>query len=79
MKELAKEELKLLEAQHPSGYHYLKLQLKEFIHVLEEQEQEKEDQQAFIRKQQHEQLNMSCMTQGTFSLCMLNDFICLAT
>nr|GEV72048.1 mitotic checkpoint protein BUB3.1 [Tanacetum cinerariifolium] len=51
MKELAKKELKLLEAQYPSGYQYLKLQLKEFIHVLEEQEQEKEDEQAFIRKQ----------------------------
>ncbi|GJU49599.1 hypothetical protein Tco_1219154 [Tanacetum coccineum] len=59
MKEVAKQELKLLEAQHPSGYQYLKLQLKEFIHVLEEQEQ---DQQAFLRKQQQFHM-MSCMTQ----------------
>nr|GEV55372.1 hypothetical protein [Tanacetum cinerariifolium] len=51
MKELAKKELKLLEAQYPSGYQYLKLQLKEFIHVLEGEEQEKEDKQAFIKKQ----------------------------
>ncbi|KAI3712746.1 hypothetical protein L1987_71311 [Smallanthus sonchifolius] len=44
MKELAKQELKLLEAQHPTRFQYLKLQLKEFIHILEQEEEEKQQQ-----------------------------------
>ncbi|KAK1439273.1 hypothetical protein QVD17_05089 [Tagetes erecta] len=40
MKDLAKQELKILEAQHPTRFHYLKLQLEEFIHLLDQEEQQ---------------------------------------
>ncbi|KAJ9564462.1 hypothetical protein OSB04_000428 [Centaurea solstitialis] len=40
MKELAMQELNILEAQHPTRFQYLKLQLKEFIHLLDEDEQQ---------------------------------------
>ncbi|XP_022018365.1 uncharacterized protein LOC110918336 [Helianthus annuus] len=47
MKELAKQELKLLEAQHPTRFNFLKLQLKEFIHLLDQEEEEDQQQQQF--------------------------------
>lgn len=47
MKDLAEQELKILEAQHPTKFHHLKLQLQEFIHLLDQ-----EDQQSSKHKQQ---------------------------
>ncbi|KAK9074845.1 hypothetical protein SSX86_003164 [Deinandra increscens subsp. villosa] len=40
MKELAEQELKVLEAQHPTRFQHLKLHLKEFIHHLDQQDQD---------------------------------------
>ncbi|KVI03027.1 uncharacterized protein LOC112511975 isoform X2 [Cynara cardunculus var. scolymus] len=63
MKELAKQELKILEAQHPTRFQHLKLQLKEFIHLLDEDE----EQHSFERKQQQQRLHMSILTQESSS------------
>ncbi|KAI7734748.1 hypothetical protein M8C21_003001 [Ambrosia artemisiifolia] len=64
MKELAKQELKLLEAKYPNQFQYLKLQLKEFIHLLDEEE---EDEQLFKQKQQKQQFYQSIITQESSS------------
>lgn len=61
MKELAEQELKILEAQHPTRFQLLKLELKAFIQLFDEEEQ----QQSFERKQQQQQqFHLSILTQG---------------
>lgn len=62
MKELAEQELKILEAQHPTRFQHLKLELKEFIHLFDEEE----EQQSPNRKQQ-QQFHLSILTQESSS------------
>ncbi|CAH1413771.1 unnamed protein product [Lactuca virosa] len=63
MKELAEQELKILEAQHPTRFQLLKLELKSFIQLFDEEEQ----QQSFERKQQQQQFHLSILTQESSS------------
>ncbi|KAI7753995.1 hypothetical protein M8C21_015560, partial [Ambrosia artemisiifolia] len=63
MKELAKQELELLEAKYPTRFRYLKLQIKEFIHLLDEEE----DEQLFKQKQKKQQFYQSIITQESSS------------
>ncbi|KAL7609085.1 uncharacterized protein LOC111895834 [Lactuca sativa] len=64
MKELAEQELKILEAQHPTRFQLLKLELKAFIQLFDEEEQ----QQSFERKQQQQQqFHLSILTQESSS------------
>ncbi|KAD2269220.1 hypothetical protein R6Q59_003336 [Mikania micrantha] len=60
MKQQAMQELKLLEAQYPTRFHYLKLQLKEFINHLDE-----DDPQSL--KHKHQQFHPSIITQESSS------------
>ncbi|KAI3665221.1 hypothetical protein L6452_43844 [Arctium lappa] len=63
MKDLAQQELKILEAQHPTRFQHLKLQLKEFIHLLDEDEEH-----SFERKhQQQQRFHLSILTQESSS------------
>ncbi|KAL8200311.1 hypothetical protein R6Q57_011650 [Mikania cordata] len=63
MKQQAMKELKLLEAQYPTRFHHLKLQLQEFINHFDE-----DDPQSLKHKQhQHQQFHPSIITQESSS------------